>query len=255
VSGSRVPDPVSVQGDEVAETFLRGRLRILQKKRGYRFSLDPVLLAARVALKRGDRVIDLGTGSGIIPLLLAARHETGAIVGLEIQERYADMARRSVALGGLAERIEIRRGDVRDARIEFGPESFDVATCNPPFRPVGTGKVNPSDEKAIARHEVAGTLSDFVAAMRYLLRQRGRAHLVVPAARLVDLLAILRGARLEPSRLRTVHPRPGSRAELALVEAVKGGKPGLTVEAPLVVNGDGEGYSDEVAAILSGDRP
>ena len=251
MTASRPPAPdVPIHGDETAEEFLRGRFRILQKKKGYRFSLDPVLLAAFVRVNSRDRVIDLGTGGGIVPLLLANRHVRGTIVGVEIQEPYADMARRSVALNGLANRIEIRHGDVRDARMEFAAESFDVATCNPPFRPAGTGRVNPSDEKALARHEVAGTLADFIAAARYLLRQDGRACFVFPAARLIDLLAGLREARLEPRRLRLVHPDAASPANLALVEGVKGGKRGLAVDRPLVVFQAEGRYSAEVERML-----
>ena len=178
------------QDGETIDEFFHGRLRVLQKKKGYRFSIDSLLLADFVTLKKGDRVVDLGTGSGIVALVLALRFPTARIAEIEIQEELADMAERSVALNGLTDRITIYPGDVKKIRKLLEPQSFDVAVFNPPYRKLNSGRINPNGERAIARHEVKGTIDDFLSAARYLLKYAGRVYLVYPAARSLSLIHI-----------------------------------------------------------------
>jgi len=228
-------------------------LHIIQAKRGYRFSLDPVLLSDFTPVAAGDTLVDLGTGSGVVPLLLAARTGAGHIVGVEIQAELADRARRSVLLNGLQGRIEILRGDLRELHDQLPPQSFAVVVANPPFRRPGTGRQAPDAERAAARHELAGGLSDFLRAAAYLLPDGGRFCIIYLANRLAELLTTMQGLRLEPKRLRCVHPRVGERANLVLVEGRKGGRSGLLVEAPLHVY-DGKQYSEEILAIYAKER-
>lgn len=239
---------IDLAPDETLDDLRCGGLRIIQRRDGYRFSLDPVLLCAFARIGVGESVADLGTGSGVIPLLLARRTAAGTIVGVEIQQQAADRARRGVLLNGLSERIRILHRDLRDLRNVLVPESCDVVLSNPPFRPTGTGKVAPGDERAAARHELAGGLEDFLAAAHYLLKQGGRVYLIHLAERLAEVLAAMQRLHLEPKRLRCVHSRLGDGARLVLVEGRKAGRPGLTVEAPLYIY-EGEGYSAEVLAM------
>lgn len=226
-------------------------LKIIQAKSGYRFSLDPVLLCAFARVAKGERVADLGTGSGVLPLLLATRTGAGKIVGVEIQSTLADRARRSVLINGLQDKIDILEGDLRNLRGRLEPQAFDVVVANPPFRRPGTGRQAPVTERAVARHELAGGLADFLRAAAFLLKDGGRFYIVFLAERLVELLAGMRELRLEPKRLRCVHPRRGEGAGLVLVEGRKAGRAGLLVEPPLHVY-DGEAYSAEILAIYGG---
>lgn len=234
-----------LQEGETLDDLRLGGLKIIQQKDGYRFSLDPVLLCAFSQVARGETVVDLGTGSGVIPLLLARQTDAARIIGVERQPALADRARRSVALNHLEDRITIQSGDLRQVRSLFGAESAQVVVANPPFRKTDSGRLSPQSERAQARHEVAGGLTDFVAAAAYLLGSGGRCYLVYLAERLAELLEALRRAGLEPKRLRCVHSRVGETARLVLVESRRGGGVGLTVEPPLYVY-EGEGYSAEV---------
>ncbi|OHB26341.1 MAG: hypothetical protein A2X84_09595 [Desulfuromonadaceae bacterium GWC2_58_13] len=234
--------------DETLDDLRSGGLKIIQQKEGYRFSLDPVLLCGFARIDAGESVVDLGAGAGVIPLLLARRTEAAHIVGVEIQPRMADRARRSLILNGLRERVTIIERDLRELRGCLEPQSCDVVLSNPPYRRGGTGRTAPEAERAAARHELAGGLDDFLAAAAYLLKQGGRVYLIYLAERLAELLAAMRQARLEPKRLRCVHSRHGETARMVLVEGRRAGRPGMTVEAPLYVY-EGEGYSAEVLAI------
>ncbi|BCA80555.1 tRNA1(Val) (adenine(37)-N6)-methyltransferase [Desulfuromonas sp. AOP6] len=227
---------------------LRPGLKILQGKTGYRFSLDPVLLCSFAQIRPQDRVLDLGTGAGIIPLLLASRHPSVQIVAVELQEELADRARRSACLNRLEKRIEVVFGDMRIPEVlsRFAP--FTAVLSNPPYRPAGTGRLSPGSERAAARHELAGGLEDFVETAARHLDDGGRFFVIHLAERLTDLLCAMRLKRLEPKRLRIVLSRAEEAARLVLVEGRKGAKPGLAVEGPLVIY-DGDGYSREVLAM------
>lgn len=237
--------PPLLHPDETLDDLRLGGLKIIQKRDGYRFSLDPILLCGFAPFAGVEAALDLGTGSGVIPMLLARRSAATRIVGVELQAGLADRARRSVALNGLAERIEIVEGDLRTVARQLGVGMFDLVLSNPPFRQGSSGKIAPEAERAAARHELAGGLADFVQAAALLLRPGGRCCLIYLAERLTDLLVELRRAGLEPKRLRMVQSRSGEPARLVLVEARSGGRPGLVAEAPLVIY-DREGYSAEV---------
>ena len=234
---------------ERIDDLQRSDLRILQDPDRFCFGMDAVLLSGFVTVKRGEKVTDLCTGTGIIPLLLSAKTEASQIDGIEIQPEMADMARRSVKMNGLEDRVRIICGDLREAGSAGERESRDVVTCNPPYMAAGSGIVNPEDVKALARHEVTCTLEDAVRETARLLRNGGRTAWVYRPNRLSELFACFRQYHLEPKRLKFVHPYLDREANMVLVEAVKGGGSFLKVEAPLVVfRKDGE-YMPEIRDI------
>lgn len=235
---------------ETVDEILGGRLRIIQKKRGYRFSVDAILLAHFAVLREGDDLIDLGTGGGIIALILAGRVPCGRILGIDIQDDLIAIAKRNVILNGLAGQIDIRRGDIRRPESFCEPQSFSVAVFNPPYRRLRSGRMNPDPEKAIARHEIAGSAADFIAAAGHALRPEGRAYAIYPATRMVQLLARMRELRIEPKQLRLVHSRPGGSGVFVLVEGVKEGREGLKVLPPLCIHGEQGGYTPEMTEIF-----
>lgn len=231
---------------------LRGGLRIIQQRKGYRFSIDALLLADFVTLGKGSRVVDLGTGSGIVSMVLASRYESATIDGVEIQETLADMARRSVAINRLNDRITIHRGDAKRISTLFQPNSFDVSVFNPPYRKLNSGKINPDRERAVARHEIKGSLDEFLGASRYLLKDGGVVFSIYPASRGVDLIARMRRHRLEPKRLRMVYSDASSEAEFMLVQGTKNGGEELEVCQPLYIYERQGVYSVEMEGIFDG---
>ena len=233
MSASRPHSPCG-PGERV-DPFLDGRLRVIQSRTGYRFSVDALLLADFVSIRKGDRVLDLGTGCGIIPLVLLRSRGAGSVVGLEIQESLAFQASRNARLNELQDRLAVVRGDLRRPPLKHG--SFQAAVCNPPYRRASSGRINPDRERAVARHEILATLDDILRNARLLLRGKGRLALIHPAERLTDLLARMRGLGLEPKRLQLVHPGLEAGAELVLVEAVREGRPGVTVLPPILGQG------------------
>jgi tRNA1Val (adenine37-N6)-methyltransferase len=227
---SRIPS-----SDETLDTFFSGGLHILQKKRGYRFSVDAVLLSQFINLRKDEKVIDLGTGCGILPLLLSQTTKAHFFVGVEIQKGLAECAKKNVILNHLGDRISILRQDFRELKATFPSGSFDVVISNPPFRQYRTGRVNPSMEKAVARHEIKGTLGDLIRMASYLLPNKGRCYLIFPALRTVDLLMVLRSEKLEPKRLKFVHPRLEEGAKLILIESIKASGVELKIMEPLIL--------------------
>jgi tRNA1Val (adenine37-N6)-methyltransferase len=228
-------DP-SVSSDETLDTFLGGRIQIIQQRRGYRFSIDAVLLSQFVKLRRNEKVIDLGTGCGVLPLLLSQTTKAISFVGVEVQRGLADLATRNVHLNQLESRISILHQDFRSLKKTFPPGAFDVVLSNPPYRRHLSGRTNPSAEKAIARHEIKGTLDDLISIASYLLPPKGRCYLIYPATRAVDLLATLRGRNVEPKRVRWVHPHADEEANLILVEALKTSGVELKTLPPLILH-------------------
>jgi tRNA1Val (adenine37-N6)-methyltransferase len=242
---------MELRSGERVDDLGRGGLRIIQHPERFPFGMDPVLLAHFARVRKRDRVLDLGTGCGIVPLLLAGRHPEARIVGLELQPGTADMAQRSVLLNGLQERVRIDCGDYRNVAELYGYGTFDVVTFNPPYREPDTGYISPSEFRATARHAVTGTLADAIGAAAVAVKFGGRVAIVFLAERLTDLVVALRQHRLEPKRLRLIHPREGRPANLLLLEAVKGGGPGLKAEPPLIVYGEGQAYTPELEAIYT----
>lgn len=235
--------------DEKIDDLQRNGYRIIQKKNGFCFGMDAVLLSGFACVKEGEQVIDLGTGTGIIPILLEAKTEGKHFTGLEIQEEVADMASRSVALNGLEERVSIIRGDIREASQLLGRASFDVVTSNPPYMNDQHGLKNPQEMKAISRHEVLCTLDDVCREAAALLKPGGRFYMVHRPHRLAEIISALKQYKLEPKRMKLVHPFIDKDANMVLIEAVRGGKSMIKVEAPIIVYREYGIYTDEIYTI------
>lgn len=224
-------------------------LRIIQNPEKFCFGMDAVLLSGFAKAKPGDRVADLGTGTGIIPILMSAKTQAGHLTGLEIQPESADMARRSVLLNGLEERITIVEGDIKEASGLLGAAAFDVVTCNPPYMIGQHGLVNPQAPKAVARHEILCTLEDVVRETSRLLRPGGKFYLVHRPFRLAEIIGMLLTYRLEPKRMRLVHPFADKEPNMVLLEASRGGNSRMTVEPPLIVYQEPGVYMPEIYEI------
>jgi tRNA1Val (adenine37-N6)-methyltransferase len=237
------------------DAFFQGRVRVKQPQRGYRFSIDAVLLAGEVAARARDRVVDLGTGCGIIPMLLAFAHPGLRVWGVELQADLAALAAENIRDNGWDDRVTILQADMR----RIGPESFsgavDRVVANPPYRRARSGRVNPDTQCAVARHEITITLPELVAAARRVLRTGGRFHVIYSAERAAELMACMRESGIEPKRLRSIHSTAGEDARLVTVEGVKAGRSGLVVAPPLLVYDKEGGYSAEVRALLEGAAP
>jgi len=224
-----------IQDGETADDILDGRFRVIQKKTGYRFSLDALLLAHFVRLKKGEALLDLGTGSAVIPLLIFHRWGCSRVGGIEIQTGLAAMARRTLALNGLSDQIGIVEGDIRSIEQLIAPRSFDAVTFNPPYRKLQSGKINPLHEKAQARHELHGSVGDFIRAAAYAVPAHGPVFMIYPARRLAELIFQMRRFQVEPKRLRMVHSRVDTEGEFVLMEGIVTGGEELTVLPPLVI--------------------
>lgn len=236
------------QGERV-DDLQRNGYRIIQDPGRFCFGMDAVLLAGFADGARGERLLDIGTGTGILPLLMEARTDISCLLGLEIQEESADMARRSVKLNGLEEKIEIITGDIREADRLFEAASFDVITCNPPYMIGRHGLQNTDRSKAIARHEVCCTFRDIAEMTAKLLKPGGHFYLVHRPFRLAEILVTLAACRLEPKRMQLVYPFVDKEPNMVLVEAVRGGKPRMRVEKPLVVYQSPGVYMPEICDI------
>jgi tRNA1Val (adenine37-N6)-methyltransferase len=243
-----------LKSEETLDTLFGGKLQAFQSRSGYRFSIDAVLLAHFATLKRGEQAIDLGTGNGVIPLLLAYLHPSVRITGVEIQPAMVERAQKNIRLNRCESRTQILPGDVRAIDRVAAPASYDVVVCNPPYRKSVSGRISPNAEKQIARHELKASLIDFLRAGAFLLRAKGRMGLVYPAVRCIDLLDTMRRVGVEPKCLRMVHSFAGREASLVLAEGVKGGRSGVKILAPLVIYQQGKRYTVEVESMLAGAR-
>ena len=220
--------------------------KLIQDKEKFCFGMDAVLLSWFAKAKSDEKVIDLGTGTGIIPILMEARDKGESFKALEIQEESVDMARRSVELNHIQDKIEIINGDIKEATQIFGKASFNVVTSNPPYMTEKHGIENPKSAKAIARHEILCDLEDVISNAAGLLKPRGRFYMVHRPRRLVDIIELMRKYRLEPKRIRMVHPYEDKDANMVLVEGVRGSKPMMVVEAPLIVYKKNGEYQEEI---------
>lgn len=237
---------IMLRDDERIDDLQRNHYGIIQRKGAFCFGMDAVLLSGFAAVKKGERVLDLGTGTGIIPILLTAKTEGEHFVGLEIQEESADMARRSVRYNHLEDKVDIVTGDIVEASRLFALASFDVVTSNPPYMNDAHGLKNLADAKAIARHEVRCTLDDVVREGTRVLKPGGRFFMVHRPRRLIEIIQTMKQYGLEPKRMKFVHPYVDREANMVLIEAVRGGGALLKVEPPVIVfNAQGE-YSEEI---------
>lgn len=238
------------EGERLDDLLTKG-LQIIQSDEVFSFSMDAVLLARFCSVPARGRIADLCTGNGVVPLLLSTRTKA-ELVGVEIQERLAGMADRSVRLNKLEGQIRIIHGDLREAHKELGYGQFDVVTVNPPYLPVHNGEQNGNAHFAIARHEVHCSLADVLEACSRLVKAGGKVAMVHRPGRLADILCAMRQYKLEPKRIRFVHPRAHAEANMVLVEGIRDGKPDMRLLPPLIVYKDEQHYCDEIMEIYYG---
>lgn len=237
---------VELKAGERIDELQRNGYQIIQNENGFCFGMDAVLLSGFAKVKRGENALDLGTGTGIIPILLEAKTEGRHFTGLEIQETSADMAQRSVCLNDLNEKVEIIRGDIKEATDLFGKASFDVVTSNPPYMTGQHGLVNPDMPKAVARHEILCTLEDVIGQASALLKENGRFYMVHRPFRLAEIMVTMSRYRLEPKRMKLVYPFVDKEPNMVLIEGLKGGRRRVTVEKPLIVYEKPRVYTSEI---------
>lgn len=239
--------PISLRMSKFApDTFFNGNIVVKQGKNGYRFSIDAVLLSDFLKPKQFDMIADLGTGSGIIPLILAHRYPETRYIGIEIQKELADLAMQNVRDNALQDRIRIVCQDMKTVDMNMISGPVDIVVCNPPYHRPGSGRINPDSQRAVARHEIKVTLDGVLETANRLLRTAGRFLCIYPAERLTDLVATMRRVGVEPKRLRMIHSRIGEAARLILMEGMKGAQPGIKIAPPLYVYKNRHDYTDEV---------
>lgn len=235
-----------LKDEERLDDLQRNGYKIIQNPNKFCFGMDAVLLSGFAQVKKGERALDLGTGTGIIPILLEAKTKGEHFTGLEIQEESADMAARSAAYNHLEEKVSIVNGDIKEAVKLFGPASFDVVTTNPPYMNDRHGLKNPELPMAIARHEVLCSLEDVIREGAGVLKENGRFYMVHRPLRLVEIFALMTRYRLEPKRMRFVYPYVDKEPNMVLIEGLKGGKPQIRVEKPLIIYKEKNVYTDEI---------
>ena len=247
--GERMDERALIRPGERLDDLQRGGLRILQRPDGFRFGTDAVLLADFAGVKRGERVADMGTGTGVLPLLLSARAEGTTFDAFEIQPEVADMAARSVAINGLEDRIRVHHADCRAAARRIGHECCQLVVTNPPYTKGGAGLVSPEKTRALSRSDSDCTLDEWMAACGSVLQNGGRLCCVFPAPRFLALCDAMRLSRVEPKRVRFVAARATSTPKLVLVEGLKGGRPALHVQPLLITHDDQGNYTPEMRRI------
>lgn len=232
------------------DSFFNGQLKVAQPISGYRYSIDAVILADFPSPKPGEHLIDLGTGCGIIPLILACRYPDVAITGVEVQMELAQFAQKNVIDNKMQDRIQILHYDIRQLRLQETHEPVDWIVSNPPYRRADSGRVNPNTQRALARHEININLEQLLSSVRRLLKTGGRFGIIYPGERLVELLSKMRTAGIEPKSLRCIHSKEGQPAKLVLVHGIMGGKSGLKITPPLVVYQEDGQYSESVQKMM-----
>ncbi len=235
-----------VRSNERVDDLQINDYKIIQHPDKFCFGMDAVLLSSFAKVKEGEIALDLGTGTGILPILLEAKTDGAHFTGLEIQPESAEMANRSVLLNNLQDKIDIIEGDIKEASKIFGKASMNVVTSNPPYMTNHHGLKNPNDAKAIARHELLCSLEDVIRETSAVLKQMGRCYFVHRPFRLVEIITLMRQYKLEPKRMRLVYPFVDKEPNMVLIECVKGGGPQLTVEAPLIVYDSPGQYTKEI---------
>ena len=229
-----------------ADSFFNGRIQVKQHRSGYRFSIDAVLLASHAKPGPEDTVLDLGTGCGIIPMILAYRNPGIEVYGIEVQTDLADIAALNITENGLDDQITVLCMDMKTLNLETTSEPVDLVVSNPPFRKAESGRINPNRQRAVARHEIKATLYDVVETGRRMLRTGGRFVMVYLAERMTDILTQMRTAGIEPKSIRAIHSGIETSAKLVLVEGKKGGRAGIKICPPLIIYRKNGAYTDEV---------
>lgn len=240
---------VELKENESLCDLQRNGYQIIQDKEKFCFGMDAVLLSGFAEVRTGESVVDLGTGTGILPILLEAKTDGEKFVGLEIQPESVDMAKRSVQYNDLEEKIEIVEGDIKEASTIFGKASFDVVVTNPPYMSENNGLENPEEPKAIARHEIKCTLEDVIREASAMLKPQGRFYMVHRPRRLADAMELMRKYKIEPKRIRMVYPYTDKPANMVLIEGARGGKPMMNIEEPLIVYKEPNIYTQEILDI------
>ncbi len=246
-------NPHELNADERLDDLQNHGLMLIQKKNGYRFGMDAVLLAHFARIKPNDRVADMGTGSGVLPLLMSQREPTARFFAIEKDPVMADLARRNMEMNGLADRVQVIEEDWRNAVAVLGPQSVDAVVCNPPFGKQGNGPVSQNGSRRQACHETEDGLARLVQACAVILKNRGRLWLCFPAARILELSDVLRACRLEPKLARLVCSKPEQPPYLLLLEAVRNAAPGLRCMPILNVLNTDNTETGELRAIYGGD--
>ncbi len=241
----KIREPLVNEGERL-DDLQTGGYYLIQNPNQFCFGIDAVLLSSFAKVKRGEKALDLGTGTGIIPILLEAKNEGSFYAGLEIQEASADMARRSVQYNRLEGKVDITTGDIKEAASIYGAASFDVITVNPPYMISEHGVKNVNDAKYIARHEVCCTLQDVLEQSEKLLKEKGRFYMVHRPFRLPEILKGMCEHRIEPKRMRLVHSYVDKEPTMVLVEGLRSGRPRIQVEPPLIVYEKNGQYTEEV---------
>lgn len=247
-------DEVKLRENERVDDLQLKGLKIIQNTEGFCFGIDAVLIANFCDIKSNSKVVDLGTGTGIIPLIIWGKNNTEKIYGIEIQKEVSDMAKRSIKLNKLENNIEILNIDLKNIEEYLEVNSIDVVVTNPPYMNSGSGIINPDEKKAISRHEIKCNLEDIIEKAKRLLKHNGRFYMVHRPNRLADIMYYLRKHKLEPKNLRFVHPKQSKGPNLVLIRAVKAAKPELKIEDPLYVYKDNGDYTEEIYEIYGLDR-
>ena len=240
-----------IKNDEILDDLQLQGLHIIQKKSGFKFGIDAVLLSDFAKDASSKATLDLCTGTGIIPVLLSGKTKTPRICGLEIQEEIADMAKRSVEYNKIENRVEILQGDLKNAAEIYGKGTFDKITCNPPYMKNNTAVKNETDTLSISRHEIACTLEDVISVSSALLRPKGRFFMVHRPSRLADIISLMRQYRIEPKRMRLVAPKQGKEPNLVLIEGIKDGGAELKILPTLYVYEENGEYTKEIDKIYN----
>ena len=235
--------------DETVDDLQLKNLNLIQKKDGFKFGIDAVLLSDFAYIKNKHTVIDLCTGTGIIPFLIYVKYEPEIVYGLEIQEDMVEMAKRSVKLNSLDEKVFFLNEDLKNIEFLKKLEKFDVVTVNPPYKLNNSGIINPNDKLAIARHEILCNLEDVISASRVLLKDNGRLFMIHRPERLADIFTLMRKYKIEPKRVKMIHPKIGKAPNIVLVEGQRDGGAYLKWEAPLYVYDDNGTYTKEIDSI------
>ncbi len=227
-------------------------LKIIQNKNGFCFGIDSVLLSDFAKnIKKGSKVIDLGTGTGIINILLSGKTEADSFVGVEIQKEVADMAKRSIELNNLNDKIKIINDNIINLKTIYNKNSFDVVVTNPPYKQINTGLINKEDKKIISRHEITASLEDFIHISSYLLKDFGELYMIHRPERLVDILSIMRKEKIEPKKIKFIYPNKNKKTNLVLIKGIKFGNPFLEFDTNLYVYDDNGNYTNDILKIYN----
>ena len=242
----KVEKIVQINPNERVDFIQRKGYKIIQNPEVFCFGIDAVLLADFAKAKKKDRVLDIGTGTGVIPILMFARYENDSYTGIDVQEDMINMANRSVQLNNIQNHIIMEHLNVKDLKDAYPQGSFNVVTSNPPYMKGKAGPLNDNESKMISRHEITCSLEDIIENAAHVLIEKGRLYMIHRPHRLVDMLFLMRKYRLEPKRMRMIHPRDGKAPTMVLVEGIKYAKAELTVEPPLYIYNDQGKYTDEI---------